>query len=80
MNEITQSFLGYLRDTGKLYALRKYLKENFEQSLHDASIIEPEIVTYIVGIFESGLDPDINTVEIASCIFEKLENEHGNGI
>ena len=79
MNEITKSFLGYLCDTGKLYALRKYLKENFE-CLQDASIIEPEIVTYLTGIFESGLDSDINVVEIASCIFEKLENEHGNGI
>lgn len=79
MNEITKSFLGYLRDTGKLYALRKYLKENFE-CLQDASIIEPEIVTYLTGIFESGLDPDINVVEIASDIFAKLEDEHGNGI
>jgi hypothetical protein len=79
MNEITKSFLIYLRDTGKLYALRKYLKENFE-CLQDASMIEPEIVTYIVGIVEFKLNSDINMIEIASDIFAKLEDEHGNGI
>lgn len=79
MNEITKSFLGYLRDTGKLYALCKYLKGNFE-CLQDASTIEPEIITYIIGIVEFKLNSDINMIEIASDIFAELEDEHRNGI
>ena len=76
MNEITKSFLNYLQSTGKVHALREYLKENFEQNLNDASIIEPEIVIYLTGIFESGLDLDIDTVKIASYIFATLEKIH----
>ena len=75
MNTITRSFLGYLKSTGKIHALRKYLKENFEQNLHDASTIEPEIIMYLTGLFKQGLDPDIDVVEIASHIFAQLLEE-----